>query len=66
MAINPYFPGTAAVYVGLSTDTKPAAGIGAKFIETDTSKVYLYLNTGAWVQVGVLTAGTGANVAVSV
>ncbi len=58
--VNQYFPGDRLVYVGLSTDTKPAAAIGCKFIETDTGKVYL--NTGAWVQIGVIAAGATTTV----
>jgi hypothetical protein len=50
--------------MGLSTDTKPAAGIGSKFIETDTKDVYLYENTGTWVQVGTL--GTTAAVSFTI
>lgn len=58
MTVSAYFPDSSTVFMGLSTDTKPAAGIGSKFIETDTSKVWLMLNTGSWVQVGVLATTT--------
>lgn len=62
--IQTYAPQTSLVYMGLSTDTKPAAGIGSKFIETDTKDVYLYENTGTWVQVGTL--GTTAAVSFTI
>jgi hypothetical protein len=51
MAVNSYFPQNCAVYMGLHADTKPAAGIGSKFIETDTGAVFMMYNTGAWTQV---------------
>jgi hypothetical protein len=54
MTINAYAPGSALVYMGLSTDTKPPAGIGSKFIETDTGKVFLYLNTSTWLEVALI------------
>lgn len=60
--IQSYAPQTSIVFMGLSTDTKPAAGIGSKFIETDTSKVFIYMSTPAWVQVGVLASTTDIGV----
>lgn len=57
MAINQYFPMQAIVYMGLSTDTKPAnVPPGSRFIETDTltsggPSVFLFLNTGVWTPV---------------
>lgn len=62
MAVNAYYPGNSVVYLGLSTDPKPAAGIGSKFIETDTKKVWLLDNTGTWQQVGVFAATTSIGV----
>lgn len=64
MAVNAFYPGNSIVFMGLSSDTKPVAGIGSKFIETDTSKVWLMLNTGSWVQVGVLATTTDIGVLV--
>lgn len=66
MAVSQYQPQNVSTYMGLVADTKPAAAIGSKFIETDTKDVYLMMNTGSWVKVGTLTAGTAANVAVFV
>ena len=41
-------------YVGLSTDTKPTAGNGDLFLEMDTSKVFMYDESGAsWVEVSI-------------
>lgn len=41
-------------YVGLSTDTKPTAGSGDLFLEMDTSKVFMYDESGtSWVEVSV-------------
>lgn len=59
MAISRFHPGNASVYMGLSTDTKPtgiSAGVGNKFIETDTLKVFLFMNTNVWVQIGTMAA----------
>lgn len=65
MAVSQYFPGDRTAYMGLSTDTKPNAAVGSKFIETDTHDIYLMLNTGAWVQVGTLApAATSMTVTV--
>ena len=42
-------------YVGLSTDTKPTAGNGDLFLEMDTSKVFMYDESGtSWVEVSVV------------
>ncbi len=61
MTVNAYDPGNSSVFMGLSSDTKPPAGIGSKFIETDTLKVFLMFNTG-WSQVGTLAAATNIGV----
>lgn len=45
----------AIVYYGLSTDAKPASGVGngSCFIEMDTSKIYFYDETGSlWLEWG--------------
>ncbi len=55
MAIDRYTPQLSFVYLGLSTDTKPDAGFGSKFIETDTGNTWLKLNTGQWMQVGTIS-----------
>lgn len=54
MAVAKYAPQNSFVYLGLAADTKPAAGIGSKFIETDSGKVFMMYNTGAWVQVALI------------
>lgn len=42
-------------YVGLSTDTKPAASNGDLFLEMDTSTVFMYDQTGAsWMEVSLV------------
>lgn len=67
MAVTSYYPGTAPVFMGLSTDTKPAnAPPGSKFIETDDAKVYLLLNTGVWTQIGVIAATPDLSVAATI
>jgi hypothetical protein len=60
MAVSHYHPGNVQVYVGLSTDAKPVVGLGSKFVETDTGKVWLMLNTGAWLQIGVTSTTASA------
>lgn len=62
VSINTYSPGNSLVYMGLSSDTKPTAPIGSKFIETDTGKVFLYYNTATWTQVGVIAITTDIGV----
>ena len=42
---NSNITGAAAVYCGLSTDSKPDAANGAMFLEMDTAKIYLYDET---------------------
>lgn len=56
MAVNAYHPYNSLVYMGLSTDTKPAAAIGSKFLETDTLKVSIRTNVGTWVQLALIPA----------
>lgn len=51
MAVVSYYPTNVPVFMGLSTDAKPNAPPGSKFIETDTGNVWLYLNTGVWSEV---------------
>jgi hypothetical protein len=41
--------------MGLSTDSKPAAAIGSRFIETDTGNIFLQYNTGTWTLIGPVT-----------
>ena len=42
-------------YVGLSTDTKPTASNGDLFLEMDTSKVFMYDESGtSWVEVNIV------------
>lgn len=56
MALVSYYPGNTPVLMGLAAD-KPASAIpGSKFIETDTSKIYIFLNTNTWLQIGVIAA----------
>lgn len=40
-------------YCGLSTDTKPTAGVGenSRFLELDTKDIY-YFSGGAWYELG--------------
>lgn len=54
MTVNQYYPASVPAYMGLSTDTKPAAAIGSKFLETDTGNVWIRTNAGTWLQVAVI------------
>ncbi|MGA7539857.1 MAG: hypothetical protein WBW93_13940 [Steroidobacteraceae bacterium] len=55
MAIVQYYPASAAVLMGLSTDTKPTnVAPGTRFLETDTGKVWMFYNTGTWTQVALI------------
>jgi hypothetical protein len=58
MAVTSYSARTTTTYFGLSTDTKPTAQNGDRFVETDTQKVYVY--NGTWTQI------TGANISVTI
>jgi len=52
-----------ASYVGLSTDEKPSADNGDKFVELNTGKVYCYNKAGeAWVEMS--SGGGGGSVTV--
>ena len=66
MAINAYHPRNSLVYFGLSTDTKPIAPIGSKFIETDTDKVYIYNNVATWMLVGTFSGSSSNGIAATV
>jgi hypothetical protein len=61
VTVSQYYPQSVPVFMGLSTDTKPAAPTGSKFIETDTGNVWLMLNTSTWSKVlaGVSSAVPG-------
>lgn len=65
MSVVHYAPQTSKVYMGLAAD-RPAvvAGFGDKFIESDTLKVWLFMQTSAWVQIGVYAAATAPPVVV--
>lgn len=58
MAVKKYTPRSSTIYIGLSSDTKPGSAAtsgvqaGDKFIETDTSKVYIFDTTGNWIVIG--------------
>ena len=56
MAITAYNPAASLVLMGLSTDTKPTSGIapGTRFLQTDNGAVFMFYNTGAWVQVALI------------
>lgn len=56
MSVQKYAPELSNVYMGLAADVKPGAGIGDKFLETDTLKLFIWTNAGAWVQIGTMTA----------
>jgi hypothetical protein len=58
MAVVSYYPGNTPVYMGLTADTKPLnVPAGSKFIETDgTNRIWLFLNSGSWLQIGVIAA----------
>lgn len=58
MSIGAYNPSNSRVYYGLSTDTKPTAAIGDRFLEMDSNKVYIYYNS-TWNQCATISA-TGA------
>jgi hypothetical protein len=70
MAITAYSPATSQVLMGLSTDTKPTnVALGTRFLETNTGKVFLFLNDGStWLQVALIpTSGwteTGLSVGI--
>jgi hypothetical protein len=45
---GPFFPGSAPMFSGLSTDLKPGAPLGTMFWETDTNKFYLCYDGSNW------------------
>lgn len=69
MAITTYNPAASLVLMGLSTDTKPTSGVapGTRFLATDTGAVYMFYNTGAWVQVALVaqSAWTETGIAIA-
>ena len=66
MAVSQYYPASVPAYMGLSTDTKPAAAIGAKFTETDTGKVWMMTNTGSWLQVAAIPTSAWTEPAIAI
>jgi hypothetical protein len=57
MAVTSYNPASALVLMGLAADTKPTdIAPGSRFLETDTGKIWVFYNTGSWVQVATISA----------
>lgn len=65
MAITRYHPANSLVLMGLSTDTMPTTyPPGTRFLQTDLGKVFMFYNTGAWVQVGTVAAANAQEVGI--
>lgn len=67
MAVLQYFPASASVFMGLSTDTKPTnVAAGSRFLETDTGKVWMLYNTGTWTQVALIASSSWTETGIAI
>lgn len=65
MAITRYHPANTLVLMGLSTDAMPTnCAPGTRFLQTDLGKVFMFYNTGAWVQVATIAAANASAVGI--
>lgn len=67
MTVTAYNPTSALALMGLAADTKPTnVAPGSRFLETDSGKVFLFLNTGTWLQVALIPTSSFTETGVSV